>query len=93
MSESGESSEPHGETTPAHCGAWTLEGYDTFEEASYPLPGRYPTEAQAIQAAHIQLRKLEQSQPSNVSGGQGEYGIQDRVYIIHPDGRKERFLG
>lgn len=70
---------------------WKLEGFDTFLEESYPLAGEYSTEEEAIQAAEKRLEELEEEQPTNSSGGQGEFGIQDRVYIIRPDGTKYRF--
>ena len=34
------------------------------------------------------LADLERTQPAASSGGQAPGGIQDRVYIVHPDGRK-----
>lgn len=93
MSESQQSPELRSDYPPSDCGAWTLEGYDTYEGEPYPLPGEYRTKAEARQAAQRRLVELEQSQPSSFSGGQRADGIQDRVYIIHPDGHKERFLG
>ena len=51
-------------------GEWQLEGWDTFAGHSYPIAGRYRTRDSAIRAARRQLRKLERSQPSAVSGGQ-----------------------
>ena len=72
-------------------GAWTLEGWDTFAGHSYPLPGRYRTQQSAIRAAHRELAKLEKSQPSETSGGQD--GIQDQVYVVAPDGKRERIRG
>lgn len=68
-----------------------LLGYDTFEggDAWYPI-GAFDTEAAARAAAAERLKELERTQPSATSGGQDSEGIQDRVYIEHPDGRKER---
>ena len=71
--------------------AWTLEGFDTFSSEWYPLPGRFHTRGQAGAAARKRLQQLEKSQPSSDSGGQE--GIQDRVYIVSPDGVKTRFTG
>ena len=68
---------------------WKLEGYDTFEGSYYPLEGEYDSEAQAEDAARSRLIHLEKTQPSSSSGGQG--GIQDRVYIVNPEGKLRLF--
>ena len=68
--------------------SWKLQGYDTFSDEDYPLPGEYETEEQAIAAAEERLDHLETTQPSRTSGGQD--GIQDRVYVIRPDGTRFR---
>lgn len=68
---------------------WKLEGYDTFEGAYYPLPGTFRTEFAAQTAARARLTELEKTQPSASSGG--ACGIQDRVFIIRPDGSHYRF--
>jgi hypothetical protein len=65
-------------------GKWKLQGYDTFAREDYPLDGEFDTEADAIAAAQSRLADLERAQPSASSGGQD--GIQDRVYVIRPDG-------
>jgi hypothetical protein len=67
---------------------FTLVGYDTFEGEEYTLDGVYHTEQEAVVAAQIRLRHLEQTQPSSSSGGQGMFGIQDRVYVLRPDAWK-----
>lgn len=77
----------------SEAGNWHLEGFDTFEGKSYPLPGSYPTEKKAIEAAKKQLAELEKTQPSATSGGQSSMGIQDRIYIVRPDGTKYRIFG
>ena len=69
---------------------WKLEGYDTFSSESYSLDGEYNSEAEARAAAKKRLAHLEKTQPSSESGGQGFCGIQDRVYIVAPDGTKSR---
>lgn len=84
---------------------WKLEGYDTFDGEYYPIgtlsviDGRstvdgakpsYDTYAEVLKDARWQLAQLEKTQPTRTSGGQA--GIQDRVYIVHPDGRRERVL-
>lgn len=71
-------------------GKWKLEGYDAFSREDYPLPGEYDTEDAAITAAKKRLEDLERTQPSESSGGQD--GLQDRVYLIRPDGTKFRVL-
>jgi len=82
------STEPmsRGRGTPERL--WKLQGHDTFSREDYPLPGEYETEDEAIAAAHERLEHLETTQPSRTSGGQG--GIQDRVYVIRPDGTRFR---
>jgi hypothetical protein len=74
-------------------GCWRLAGHDTFEGTDYGLDGRYASRAEAEAAARERLARLERIQPSASSGGQGRYGIQDRVYIIAPDGSASRFTG
>ena len=69
-------------------GEWWIEGWDTFAGHSYPLPGRWRTKEQAIDAAKRHLKKLERSQPSKVSGGQ--QGIQDQVDVRGPEGQRFR---
>jgi hypothetical protein len=73
-------------------GKWKLQGYDTFAREDYPVPGEYRSEAEAQKAARKRLELLEQRQPSASSGGQKPDGIQDRVYIIRPDGTGYRYL-
>jgi len=67
---------------------WRLQGHDTFAREDYPLPGEYETEVEAVAAARERLEHLEMTQPSSTSGGQD--GIQDRVYVIRPDGTRFR---
>lgn len=69
---------------------WQLLGYDTFAEEEYPLSGEYGSESEAITEAMKRLEELEKLQPSQHSGGQD--GIQDRVYVIRPDGTIFRVL-
>ena len=69
--------------------AWALHGWDTFAGEAHHI-GRYFTEAGARRAARRYLRRLEKDQPSESSGGQGPAGIQDRVYIVRPDGTEFR---
>lgn len=74
---------------------WRLEGYDTFSGEPYPL-GVYEQDYQLAYGSDVaayadalrRLDELDRTQPN--AGGQGPQGIQDRVRIIHPDGRRER---
>src|SRR3972149_5323129 len=72
---------------------YRLRGFDTFEGADYNIDGTYPTEEKAIEAAKAYLKQLERTQPSATSGGQGFGGIQDRVYVVRPDGSSFRVMG
>jgi hypothetical protein len=75
-----------------------LVGYDTFSAEYYRLGDSrfdgmqpsYATRDAALEDARKRLAELERTQPSASSGGQS--GIQDRVYIVHPDGYEERVL-
>jgi len=69
---------------------WKLEGYDAFSGEDYPLEGEYATEEEAIAAAKARLVELEKEQPAVSSGGQADSGIQDRVYVLSPDGKRRR---
>lgn len=83
-------------SAPAGTPQWRLEGYDTFAGEEYPLGAydvddyqpAYPSRDAARTDALRRLAELDRTQPN--AGGQGRNGIQDRVYIVHPDGRKER---
>ena len=78
------------------AGHWRLEGYDTFSDEEYPLGAygvddykpSYGSYEDALADARRRLAELNRTQPN--AGGQAPSGIQDRVYIVHPDGRKER---
>ena len=71
---------------------WKLKGYDAFEGAFYDIEGEYPTEGEAQQAARKKLQEIEVSQPREDSGGQDDESIQDRVFIVRPDGTQYRYL-
>ena len=71
---------------------WKLEGWDVFDAGNYAIDGEYNTEEQAIEAAKAHLIELEKSQPNKESGGQSDRGVQDRVFIVKPDGSKYRYL-
>lgn len=68
---------------------WKVLGYNEFSSEWYGL-GSYPTEKAAQSHAKKKLEELERHQPTSSSGGQGYYGIQDRVWIERPDGTKYR---
>ena len=74
---------------------WGVEGYDTFEggsDAFYRVKDGLASEEEAQVAAAAYMTELERHQPSSSSGGQGPMGIQDRVYIVRPNGSKYRFF-
>ena len=71
---------------------WKVYGFDAFEggpDAWYEL-GSYSTYEKALDHAKKKRDELEKTQPSASSGGSGFGGIQDRVYVIHPNGRREQ---
>lgn len=70
---------------------WKLVGYDTFSNEWYDLES-FKTEKAALTAAKKRLEELEKTQPATSSGGQGRYGIQDRVFIERPDGSQYRAM-
>ena len=75
-------------------GNWAVDGYDTFEggpDAYYRVKEGLGSEADALIAAAAYMTELERTQPSASSGGQGHLGIQDRVFIVRPDGSRYRF--
>lgn len=70
-------------------GPYKVEGKDGFDpEADFCPLSEHTDYPAALQAARDRLGELNKSQPG--AGGQG--GIQDRVYVLHPDGRRERVL-
>ena len=71
---------------------WTLKGYDAFEEEYYSLLGYWFIEAEAKQAAFEELQKIMGSQPTEDTGGQQDEEIQDRVFIVRPDGTQYRYI-
>lgn len=73
-------------------GEWKLCGRDTFALEDYHI-SNFATEELALQAARSYLDNLERRQPTATSGGQAAGGIQDRLYIIGPDGAGYRYMG
>ena len=71
---------------------WRLEGYDAYSEEPYEIRGEWPTEEKTREAARDHLREIAFYQPEEMAGGQTDEGIQDRIFIIRPDGSKYRFL-
>ncbi len=71
---------------------WKLEGWDVFDAGNYAIEGEYDTEEQVIEAAKLRLLENEKDQPTETSGGQSDRGVQDRVFIVRPDGSKYRYL-
>jgi hypothetical protein len=66
-------------------GQWTIKGHDTFADEWYPLESGLANEQEAQAAARKHLAEIERLQPQN--------GIQDKVYIVGPDGIHVRFFG
>ena len=64
-------------------GAWQLVVFDGFCGEAYPL-SRHADEAECRKAARAYMRYSELKQPSEHSAGQ--QGIQDRVFVVGPDG-------
>jgi hypothetical protein len=84
---------PSKRTTVKVAQEWRLEGFDAFDGESYPISGGpWHSYEAVLMAAHARLAELELTQPSVNSGGQALGGIQDRVFIVHPSGRKERVV-
>ena len=71
------------------AGVYRLKGYDPFSSDYYDMGGEFLSLEEAEAAARKELQELEIAQPSAGSGGQD--GIQDRVYIVHPNGHYVRF--
>jgi hypothetical protein len=75
--------------------AWRLRGYDPFSSDWYEYRTQagaleeYASQQEAEAAAALKLAALEREQPSASSGGQG--GIQDRIYVVRPDGTLYRY--
>lgn len=68
-------------------GIYKVEGKDGFDpDADYYPVGEHSSYEEALEAARGSLEELSTSQPR--AGGQS--GIQDRVYVVHPDGRRQR---
>ena len=75
---------------PQEAGQWHIDSMDGFDMDAYPyrLSGPYGTEDEALRAADGHFADLEASQPSASSGGL--WGIQDRLYLVRPDGTSMR---
>ena len=70
-------------------GPWAVVGRDAFGGEDYPI-SNHATEAEARAAAEEFLDVLEREQPAAQSGGQD--GIQDRVFIVSPNGHHYRVM-
>lgn len=73
---------------------WSVEGYDTFEggpDAYYTVKDGLGSEADALIVAANYMTELQRRQPTATSGGQGPYGLQDRVFIVRPNGSRYQF--
>ena len=68
---------------------YLLQGKDGFDpDADYYPISEHESLREAQKAAHQRLAELQHEQP----GIGGQAGIQDRVYIVHPDGHRERIM-
>lgn len=69
---------------------WRIKRCDPLEKGKeFPeSKDQYDDEKQAEEAAQKLLQKIEREQPTSESGGQN--GVQDRVYIISPEGLKKQ---
>lgn len=75
------------------CEWYELGDVSVGADGRSPLDGmkpEYDTPQEALADAQKRLADLERTQPAASSGGQAPGGIQDRVYLVHPDGRRER---
>ena len=79
-------------STEKNAGMWHLDSMDGFdtEAERFRLSGPYGSEEAALAAAGERFAELERLQPSASSGGQG--GIQDRLYLVRPDGSSRRLF-
>lgn len=69
---------------------WRVEGKDGFDlDADYYPISEHNEYSDAREAARARLRELDRSQPH--AGGQS--GIQDRVYLVGPNGAREQVFG
>jgi len=72
---------------PKQPGAYRVEGKDGFDlDADYYSLADGLTYSEAKHVASVRLQYLNETQPD--AGGPA--GIQDRVYVVHPDGRREQ---
>jgi len=80
------------EPKPASAGkpVFKLMGYDTFSDEWYCVD-KFPSEEKARAAGVKRLEELAITQPAQSSGGQS--GIQDKVFVEHPDGKRYRVIG
>ena len=75
-------------------------GLDTFDGGSYPIsngpdwkPIECETEEEILVHAKAQMDSLKKLQPDSSSGGQDFGGIQDRIFVLRPDGSSYRYFG
>jgi hypothetical protein len=71
---------------------WGVDGCDTFEGRDYLITTGLASEDEALTAASAYMTELDRRQPPEHSGGQDALGIQDRVFIVRPDGSRYRFF-
>jgi hypothetical protein len=68
--------------------SWKVEGKDGFDSDAdyYPVSDGHVSYDAALLAARARLIELDRTQ----SDAGGQSGIQDRVYIVYPDGKRLR---
>lgn len=71
---------------------WRIGGWDTFSGEAYSISGEYATEQEAQEAARALLAEIACTQPEQETGGP-DGGVQDRVFVVCPDGSEYRFCG
>jgi hypothetical protein len=70
-------------------GDWKVEGKDGFDmDADYYPLSEHPDETAAMVAAIDRLAELNRAQPD----ADGQTGVQDRVYVVSPAGRRFRVM-
>ncbi len=73
----------------SELGRWKVLGQDSFDmDPEVYSVSEHVTHCEALNAAYRYLEKLEKEQPTYRSGGQPPHGIQERVYLETPDGKK-----
>jgi hypothetical protein len=72
--------------------SWFLDAMDGFDTDAEPyrFAGPYSTEEAALAEADTYFEYLENDCPPDASDGCTFTGIQDRLYLVTPDGQRRR---